>query len=355
MASDCASVTFACAVEWLMAIGSHIIPRFYLEQFANANRRKGRSGNVWVYEKGKPPRQASTKAQGYENGYFAFVRSDGRRDESFETQLAKLENRCDDVLVCAKSKLFDLRVLIHRTTLAFYMGLLFARSTSRRKFSAGNWAKLKGPFSQLEFNEEYVQDTAAHYTEYTGEVVTPEQVRQLIRKQAQRFSEKEMIGNTFIQDLLFHAEVMKTELVPRAWQVWQAPTGTEFVTSDNPVVTFVRLKEDLWHPGHGFRQPGVVVAFPLAPTACLTVGFADRPEFQEVDAATVTLLNDIVVRCSDRFVYSKTLSEEIKKMVNEVGRTSVPGETAFVGAFPDAQRIEEHLRRTMGIRRRKAN
>jgi len=48
---------------------SHIIPRFYLEQFASANRRKGKPGNVWVYEKGKPPRPSSTKAQGYENGY----------------------------------------------------------------------------------------------------------------------------------------------------------------------------------------------------------------------------------------------------------------------------------------------
>jgi hypothetical protein len=97
-----------------------------------------------------------------------------------------------------------------------------------------------------------------------------------------------------------------------------------------------------------------VVAFPLAPTACLTVGFAGRPEFQEVDAATVRRLNDIVVRCSERFVYSKTPSEEIEGMVNEVGRTSVPGETAFVGAYPDAQRIEEHLRKTIGIRKRAA-
>jgi hypothetical protein len=65
------------------------------------------------------------------------------------------------------------------------------------------------------------------------------------------------------------------------WQVWEAPTGAEFVTSDNPVVTFVRLKEDLWHPGHGTRKPGVVVALPLAPTACLTVGFAGQPEFKK--------------------------------------------------------------------------
>jgi hypothetical protein len=148
---------------------------------------------------------------------------------------------------------------------------------------------------------------------------------------------------------------MKAELVPRMWQVWETPAAAEFVTSDNPVVTFLRLKEDLWHPGYGFRKPGVVVAFPIASTACLTIGFAGQPEFQRVDAATVARLNDIVVRSSDRFVYSKTLSEETIKMVDEVGRTSVPGETAFVGPSADAQRIEEHLRQSMGIRKHAAS
>jgi hypothetical protein len=337
-----------------MSIGSHTIPRFYLEQFANPSKRQGKPGNVWVYEKNKAPRPSSTKAQGYENGYFAFVHPDGKQDESFETQLAELENRCNDELVCAKSRLFDLNFLIHRTTLAFYMGLLFARSTSRRKFSAGNWAKMQQPFAQLEFNEEYVLDTAAHFSEATGEVVTPDQIRQMIRRQAASFSEKNTTGNTFIKDLLFHAETLKTELVPRPWQVFEAPTGTEFVTSDNPVVTFLKLREDLWNPGHGFRKPGVVVAFPLASTACLTIGI-QGPDFQEVDAATVKRMNEVVVSCSDRFVYSKTKSQEIAEMVNTIGGWSVPGKTAFLGQMPGTEKIEEHLRKTMGIKRRRAS
>lgn len=335
-----------------MSIGSHTIPRFYLEQFANPNKRKGKPGKVWTYEKGKVPQLRGTDAQGYENGYFAFVQPDGKLDESFEAKLAELEARCNDTLVCAKSKLFDLSLLIHRTTLAFYMGLLFARSTSRRKFSAGNFAKIQGPFAQLEFNEDYVRDTATHFSEATGETVTADGIRQLIRNQAARFSTKEEINNSFIQDLLIHAETLKTELVPKAWQVWEAPSGSEFVTSDNPVVTFIRLAEDLWHPGHGYRKPNVAVAFPLAPTACLTVGITG-PDSLKVDAAKVTRVNEIVIRSCDRFVYSKTRSQEIVQMVNNCAGTSVPGENAFVGVFPDEKRIEEHLRRSMGIRRRK--
>jgi hypothetical protein len=302
----------------------------------------------------KAPRPSSTKAQGYENGYFAFVHPDGTKDESFETKLASLEGRYSDVLVCAKSQFYDLTSLAHKNALAFYVGLLFARSTSRRKFSAGNWAKMQGPFAQLEFNEDYVQDTAAHFSETTGEVVTPELIRAMIRKQAESFSKKEMTGNTFITDLLFHAETLKAELVPKPWQVLKAPDDTEFVTSDNPVVTFIKLQEDLWHPGHGFRKPGVVVAFPLAATACLTVGFAGHPEFKEVDAATVKRINEVVISCSDRFVYSRTSSQEIVDMVDKIGGWSVPGKTAFIGEMPGTEKIEEHLRKTMGIKRRAA-
>ena len=336
-----------------MAIGSHIIPRFYLEQFATPAKRKSKPGNVWVYEREKVPRPSSTKAQGYENGYFVFVHPNGTRDESFETYLANLENRCNDELVSAKSRLFDLSALIHRTTLGFYIGLLFARSTTRRKFSAGNWAKLQEPFSQLEFDEDYVRDTAAHFSEVSGEPVATEQIRAMIRKQAETFTQKDMTGNTFIKDLLFHADTLKADLVPRPWQVLAAPSGSEFVTSDNPVVTFLKLREDLWHPGHGFRKPGVVVAFPLAPKACLAVG-VEGQEYQEVDTATVTRMNEIVISCSDRFVYSKTCSQEIENMVNTFGGWSVPGKTAFLGQMPGKQQIEEYLRKTMRISRAKA-
>ena len=337
-----------------MAIGSHPIPRFYLEQFANPARRKGRPGRVWTYEKGKPTHPRATDSQGYENGYFAYVKPDGTRDESFENYLARLEGRCNDALVCAKSQFYDLSSLAHRNELGLYMGLLFARSTSRRKFSSGNWAKLQEPYSQLALDEEYVRDTAEHFSEDTGEVVTPDRIRELIREQAATFSQREMTDNAFIRDLMFHADTLKADLVPKPWQVLKAPDGTEFVTSDNPVVTFIKLKDDLWHPGHGFRRPGVVVAFPLAPTACLTIGVAGR-DFQEVDAATVTRMNDIVVRCSDRFVYSKTRSQEMIDMVNTIGGSSVPGKTAFVGQMPGKEQIEEHMRKTMKIPRRKAS
>ncbi len=71
---------------------------------------------------------------------------------------------------------------------------------------------MQEPFSKLEFNEEYVRDTAAHFTERSGVEFTLEDVREMIRRQAASFVEEKNTGNTFIKDLLFHAEALKAEL-----------------------------------------------------------------------------------------------------------------------------------------------
>jgi hypothetical protein len=237
--------------------------------------------------------------------------------------------------------------------LAFYATLLFQRSTSRKTFSALNWSRLKEPYEKLAANEEYLKDAAEHYSQSIGQAVSPEHIRTVILKQAERFLNKDTTKNSFLLDLLFNVEMIQREFVSKPWQVWGAPAGVGFVTSDNPLVTYIPITPELWHPGHGFRQPNVVVAFPLAPTACLTMGVVGR-EFERVSESVVMRMNDIVVRASDRFVYSRTRSDKIAEMVEEFGGTSVPGKTAFVGPMPDEKRIEEHMRKSMRIEKRKS-
>ena len=84
-----------------MAIGSHIIPKFYLDQFSTPSTRKKGPGRVWVYQKSREPAERGTTVQGFENGYFAFIRPDGKADESLEPRLAELEGACGDNLVFA--------------------------------------------------------------------------------------------------------------------------------------------------------------------------------------------------------------------------------------------------------------
>jgi hypothetical protein len=335
-----------------MAIGSHTIPRFYLEQFAVP--RKNKPGRVCVYEKGKSPQPRSTKSQGRENGYFQIDQDDGTKDEFTETALAQFEEECLEALVSAKYSMCDLALVYVK--LASYAGMLFQRSTVRRKFSARNWAKLEEPYTSLALNQEYVRDLAEHYTELTGQTFTSEQIAGMIRKQSAMFTDAKHTRSTFVKDLWMHIDICKKEMLKKSWQVWHAPENIEFVTSDNPVVTFLRFFTEggeLWNPGYGFGTKDVMIAFPLAPTACLVM--TDTP-FREsrarIDANVVQRVNEMLIRSCDRFVYSLTQSSKIAEMVDHLGGTSIPGVNAFMGRVVDQTLVEEHLRKTMGIPRR---
>lgn len=92
--------------------------------------------------------------------------------------------------------------------------------------------------------------------------------------------------NAFLSDLLGIAEFIKDILVTRPWGVWRAPEACEFITSDNPLVTFLPVNGE-FAPGHGFGVPGVVTAFPLAPSAALIIGISGRWESCTIDPTQV--------------------------------------------------------------------
>jgi hypothetical protein len=337
-----------------MATGSHTIPRFYLEQFAIP--RKNKPGRVCVYEKGKRLQQRSTKSQGRENGYFQIVRENGTKHEFMEKALAKFEEECLSVLVSAKYITCDLAFVYVK--LASYAAMLFQRSTARRKFSARNWAKLVRPYSNLACNQEYLRDLAEHYTARTGVSITSERIAEMMRNHTGLFTDENYTRSTFVQDLWMHIEIGKQEMLKKSWQVWHAPEGTEFVTSDNPVVTFLRFftdYEELWHPGYGFGTKNVIVAFPLAPTACLVM--TDTPfgdSRARVNGDTVRRTNEMLICCCDRFVYSRAPSPSVAEFMDQFGATSIPGENAFIGRSVDEALVENHLRQTMGIPKKQA-
>lgn len=305
-----------------------------------------------MYEKGKKPVQRSTRSQGFEKGYFEIVHANGQRDESMEPELARIEDDCLDALVSVRSSLCDLSLVSVR--LATYMAMLFRRSTVSRKANARRWRDIAEPYANLASNKEYVRDVAGRYSKYLNYECTSEAIEQMIRDQSTRLSNETFTKNNFVRDLKMFIAIGKQEMLKKFWQVWHAPDGIEFVASDNPVVTFVRTgaQQEIWVPGFGFGYRSVIVGFPLAPDACLVM--LDRPQpttRRRVDAETVTRMNGVVISCCDRFVYSRTRSDEISKVVNQTASTSVPGVNAFMGRKVDENLIAEYMRRMLGIQK----
>lgn len=327
-------------------IGSHIIPRFYLEQFATASTQgKDKPGRIWVYERGKRPDHRSTSVQGVENGYFGFVLPDGSLEEGLETDLARRETQCDDVLVSAKSELFNWASTASRNKLAFYAGLLFSRATQRRDFSAENWMDIQKRFVELIADDDYINDLVMHYRKRYSEA-TATTVRERLVKLGQDMKSKASAKNMFLSDLYGNTEFIKSILLSKIWSVCRAPAGSEFITSDNPVVTFFPVNSEL-APGQGFGLHGVVAALPLAPSAVLMFGMPSAKESYAVEPSAVEKLNEVMIRLCDRYVYSRTLSADVQRMVDELAGSARYGKTAFrrTGRFD----IKEFMRRQLGI------
>jgi len=310
-------------------LGSHIIPKFYLEQFAVRVQRRDKPGRIWVYEKNKKPDERATSVQGVQNGYFGYIRDDGSVDgvleAAFETDLAQRENECDEVLFCSKSHLYHWP---HgsREKLAFYAALLYSRATQRSEHSAKNSRHTAEIFEKvLKEDKTLLSDVTASYSKRFSQTFTEEEIRDLLLKSVLKSRGPGPEKNIFLADLINNAELIASLILEKPlWEVWQAVEGVEFITSDNPLVSAVLLPHGKFHPGYGFRKKEIIALFPLAPTACLAAGaFATGTKgivgYRTVTAAMVNEINEAVISISDRYVYSKVLSDTVQKNVDMFG------------------------------------
>jgi hypothetical protein len=268
-------------------INSHIIPAFYLEQFASPSARgKNKPGRLWVYEKDEEPDERATSVQGREKGYFGFVSSDGTIEESFEKTLADREGECNEVLLCARSPLFHWP---HgsREILAFYAALLYRRATQSRSFAGKNWKKILVELQQSVTDSQLIKELAECLGRRLNTPVSAETMQNTILEWIRQAQTPAETKNSFLSDLLQMTDYIASLLLKKEpWRVFRPPEGAEFITTDNPLVTFVPLGNGLLHPGYGFGKAEAVAAFPLTPDACLVMGNA-WPVSANLDTATL--------------------------------------------------------------------
>jgi hypothetical protein len=329
-----------------MTIGSHIIPKSHLGRFANPpNRRKGEP-HLWVYEKGQEPDYRAISVQGYENGYFAVVKPDGTVDEGLESRLAELEGACIDTLELTASPFFDLSAS-RRNALAFYTANLFCRAKQRRNRSQDTYANLHGQFVELAADDDWIAETTMKYVERHHEPITPVAVKERLLHLAELMNGPTALRNNFVEDLISATDILKGVLLKKPLQLWHAPDGLEFVTSDNPVVSFIRLENGRLNSGHGFRKPETIGAFPICPYVCLAFG-ASGPESMTIEPELVGEVNRTLIELCEKYAYSKTRSEEIRQMVDQGAHSRKYGVNAFVPLglqIPTAKDFVLHMMR----------
>ena len=264
-----------------------------------------------------PPAKRPTIVQGAQKAYFGIVRPNSKPDESREKELADLEGLCIDTLALAGTQFFDLKSASRRNTLAFYAALLFCRATKRRNYVCQMWTKFHSDLSEVLNDNEFIDKLAQHCSILIHKPVPRERIRERLRKSVARMRDVSAVRNDFVENVLALVEPIKRQLLQKPWTIWRAPRNLEFVTSDNPLVTFVRLNDGALHLGYGFRTKDVIAVFPLAPSTCLAMGEGGGSESVTLNEVDTMRINEAIIRMCDRYVYSKTFSGEIQSLVNE--------------------------------------
>lgn len=313
-------------------IGSHTgTAASYLRQFAQKQNATARKAKLWVYGRNRTPRPSIPEREGRENGYFAYTLPDGRVDESLETVLAEFDGKAASLL----------RLLTHETyvlsakdkeTFTECLSLIFARTTARRELTGKIAGHIRDAYQELSKDSDWLQEQARLNEQLSGAPTALEEASRSVARVLNRISTPEYVRNSFIQGLLHLASGVYEELSSRSWQIWEAPERSQFVTTDNPIIT---LKVDMWgqvFPGWGLRSEGLKVAFPISPAHCLMIG-VDGRYWRRVTAHDVNLINKVLVSCMDRWTYSASYSDDIRLLVDLMGGTVRYGEQAFVPAW----------------------
>ena len=307
-------------------IGSHIIPRYYLEQFAEKQKPKAKTGHLWVYPVEGNPRRGTAQSEGRQRGYFAITTASGVSEE-WEGKFASMEGKADDVLACVRSPLFVLTDRSRRV-LAQYIGLMYART--RFRLQSREWiANLTSrDLQEAARDESFLKQVAALITADLGQLVTTDQVRKTMQAHGPSSLTDASIRTDFVKSILDSQELLTDAILDRPWSLHYAAVNAEFITSDTPVLTALPVNSE-FVPGNGLNIPGVLVVFPLNPSTYLAVGKLGSLT-HTISSQIANKLNELQVICTTSFAYSKSYLPGIAKMIPARGGKMRFGENSFL-------------------------
>ena len=118
-------------------------------------------------------------------------------------------------------------------------------------------------------------------------------------------------NGTFVNSLLDKTEPVGNGLLGRKWVVYQAPNGSSFITSDNPIGLYVDRELEK-HRVLAILLEGVERYFPLNNKCCLVIldeEYEEDINYQPISKAEVRRLNKILFDQAEKYVISgnKTL------------------------------------------------
>jgi hypothetical protein len=280
----------------------HWIPKFYQRGFASE-----KPNSVWVYEKGRPPRQLSIRKVGMKIALYGLTKRNGEIDtESIEKELSRIDDYGAKVIQRIERKNpIDEKA---RRRLCKFVSVMWRR-TPKHMEQANKMASemMPGFFDthddawlrrtvQERFGSSSISESKYH--EWKTEL-------QQIREQYSRA----------VPDFLFATNTVRESMFERVmyfmdWVFFKASPETEFLTCDDPV---------LFSKGSGLKDREATIMFPLSKNLFFQAMWISQwgGTYQRIEEDQLRQLNEYVVCNANKQVYSSKNTRLITDLVNE--------------------------------------
>lgn len=278
----------------------HYLPQFYLRSFTPDAER------IWVFDREENTfRQQGLEQTAIHKDFYTVTGPDGCKTDAVEKLLAKIEgdtkqivSRLDDHKPKGEGE--DLSTLMMFVALMQTRVPAFDRQQNElTEQSIRWWCKAQHP------TPETVADSFRDYQEETGENlenIDPNEFFQMIRDDQFEIENPRQNNVKMMLDLSLKTAPVLDQL---HWVVLSAPTGSAFITSDNPFTVVQPPGFDSNGQGYGILTPGATTVMPLSQKTCIMFSGETWPkQYATARKDFVRHINYLIAANSERFVLS---------------------------------------------------
>lgn len=303
---------------------SHIVPRFYLNKFADASKF------VFQYVPGRDPQRRSTKSLLSEEDYFEYKVNGEATANRYENWFQKFET--DAAAIYLKIHTGQPLTGEQEIVWSSFVATVFLRSRKVREQFGPVLTRMME--AENYDSEEQIREMQCELLR-KGIFVDSEDIRAKVR-----LTLKEMRSPAFGQlaGIENSAKMITKDILEKErWFILEAAPGCEFVTSDCPVQTWgLNGPKAPITMGSGFGHQNTAIVFPLSPKMLFFAGNGVRWNSKVLSLEDTVNVNTATVQFAHRAVYALNKSAEIQALVERELNKYTFGENCFIPAKPQA-------------------